>query len=255
MDSNDFLRTKQDGIEFFTVKANGLSAVSVRGLARMCGVSHTAIEKLLIALGNQTAPKMLETLYGQELYLATKIFRRGKEIAPIRSQVASLIIRYYDLQGKEAAAQSLNAFMAIGLESYIQGQTGFLPEAYAESTLEPRYRITRLVREPNPWKRLYTPEMCDKIRTWYFPKTFFWQFAYAWMSKEEIAFLNEHNPVIEGICQRKERIFQFLSQDTLDRLAPEIDKLCWMVESSTGKQDFQTRWDRLHGKDQQELTF
>ena len=33
----------------------------------------------------------------------------------------------------------------------------------------------------------------------------------------------------------------------------EIAALCTLVESSTGRQDFETRWRRIHGQDQQEL--
>jgi hypothetical protein len=73
------------------------------------------------------------------------------------------------------------------------------------------------------------------------------------MTQEEIDFLNEHNPVVEGIWQRQARIFQHLSEATRDRLAPEIAALCTLVESSTGRQDFETRWHRIHGADQQEL--
>lgn len=242
----------QDGVEFFAVLSSGECAVSVRGLARMCGVSHTAIEKLLKALGNRTAPKRLEKLYGKEFYLATGLVRRGKAVTPIRGKIAQSIIRYYDKQGYEVAEQSYEAFAEIGFDSYVQGIVGYLPSQYTESTLEARYQISRLVKEPNPWKRLYSAAMCEKIRSWYFPKKFFWKFAYAWMTDDERDFLDKHNPVIPGIWQRQARIFQHLSQETRDRLAPEIAALCTLVESSTCRQDFETRWNRIHGADQLE---
>jgi hypothetical protein len=247
------LRVVQEGIEFFTIAPSGECAVSIRGLARMCGVSHTAIEKLLIALGNQTAPKMLETLYGQDFYLATNIVRRGKQIKPIRAKIASNIIRYYDQQGNEAAKNSLNAFLEIGFDSYVQGVTGYLPAKYGESSLEARHQITRLVREPDPWKRMYSKETCDRIRSWYFPRDFFWKFAYKWMTADEISFLNKHNPVLPSDSQRINRIFQHLSPQTRDRLSPEIHTLCTLIESSTSRQDFETRYSRIRGLDQMEL--
>jgi hypothetical protein len=253
MDVTKVLRVMQDGIEFFVVEETGESAVSIRGLARMCGVRLNAIQYLLKTLDQQTAPKMLESLHGQDIYLTTKIVRKGKEVVPIRSKIASAIIRYYDRQGNETAQASTDAFAEIGFESYVQGVVGYLPSQYTESTLEARHQITRLIREPNPWKRLYSAEMCGKIRRWYFPKNFFWKFAYSWMTQDEIDFLDAHNPVIDGIWQRENRIFQHLSEETRDRLAPEIAALCTLVESSTGRQDFETRWNQIHGADQQEL--
>jgi len=249
------LHKMQNGVEFFLVLQDGKplgAAVSIRGLARMCGVSHTAIEKLLISLGNQTAPKILETLYGQEFYMVTKITRRGKQVTPIRSKVAVAIIRYYDRLGYEVARQSFDAFAEIGFDSYIQGAVGYLPDEYQESTQDSRYEITRLIREPDPWKRLYSAGTCEKVRSWYFPRDFFWKFAYDWMTPDEILFLNEHNPVIPGIWQRGNRIHQHLSEETRDRLAPEMSNLCILIETSTSKQDFETRYNRAKGYDQKE---
>lgn len=173
---------------------------------------------------------------------AQRCFSRGRFQAAI------------DLQKPEARV-TLKACRTIGFDSFIQGETGFLAAANQQSTQDARYEITRLVREPNPWKRLYSAETCGKIRSWYFPRDFFWRFAYGWMTQDEIDFLNEHNPVIEGIWQRRDRIFQMISQETRDRLAPEIAALCTLVESSTCRTDFETRWRRIHGMDQQELFY
>lgn len=251
----DILHKSQDGIEFFLVLQNGKpigAAVSIRGLARMCGVALNAIQYLLKSLDQQTAPKTLETLYGQEFYMTTKIVRRNKEVTPIRSKVAVAIIRYYDRLGYEQAQKSFDAFAEIGFDSYIQGAVGYLPDDYQESTRDSRYEITRLIKEPDPWKRLYSAATCEKVRSWYFPRDFFWKFAYEWMTPDEILFLNEHNPVIPGILQRGNRIHQHLSEETRDRLAPEISNLCILIETSTSKQDFETRYSRGKGYDQKE---
>lgn len=241
--------------ELFTIVASGESGVSIRGLARLSGLDHSTISKWFkFDLVTERLPEELRVLQGKALYLVTEIKVRGKIIKAIRSDIAAEIIQYaaIDLQ-KPEARESLKAFIAIGLNSFIQGSTGYLPEQYQESTLEPRYQIARLVKEPNPWKLLYSREVCDRVRSWYFPRDFFWKFAYGWMTAEEIEFLNEHNPVIEGIWQRRDRIFQFLSDETRDRLAPEIAGLCLLIETSTSRTDFETRYNRKHGLDQQEF--
>ena len=241
--------------ELFTVVTNGESGVSIRGLARLSGLDHSTISKWFkFDLVTERLPEELRPLRGKALYLVTEIKVRGKEIKAIRSDIAAEIIQYaaLDLQ-KPEARESLKAFIAIGLNSFIQGATGYLPKQYQESTLEPRHQIARLVKEPNPWKLLYSSEVCDRVRSWYFPRDFFWKFAYGWMTTEEIEFLNEHNPVIEGIWQRRDRIFQFLSDETRDRLAPEIAALCLLIETSTSRTDFETRYNRKQGLDQQEF--
>ena len=241
--------------ELFTVVTNGESGVSIRGLARLSGLDHSTISKWFkFDLVTERLPEELRPLRGKALYLVTEIKVRGKAIKAIRSDIAAEIIQYaaLDLQ-KPEARESLKAFIAIGLNSFIQGATGYLPEQYQESTLAPRHQIARLVKEPNPWKLLYSSEVCDRVRSWYFPRDFFWKFAYGWMTTEEIEFLNEHNPVIEGIWQRRDRIFQFLSDETRDRLAPEIAALCLLIETSTSRTDFETRYNRKHGLDQREF--
>ena len=257
MQDTKVLSSKQ---EFFTVSTTGESAISIRGLSRMSGMPKSTLidwfKSDLTGSGVPKALKTLEALTDKGLYLTNEIKVRGKVIKPIRSDIAAAVIEYaaFDLRKPEART-ALKSFMAIGLNSFIQGETGYLPEQFQEATRDPRYEIKRLVRDSNPWRRLYSKEVCDKVRSWYFPRDFFWTFAYAWMTPEEVAFLDEHNPIIEGIWQRRERIFQFLSEDTRDRLEPEIQSLCLLIETSTGKQDFETRYKRSRGLNQQELTY
>ena len=265
--------------EFFTILPSGESGISIRGLSRMSGIPQKTLSRWFESdLTNKSVPEPLKALTGQEnpvshksvpeplkaltgqenpvshLYLSCEVKVRNNPIKPIRSDVAAAVIEYaaIDLQKPEARI-ALKSFISIGLNSFIQGETGYLPAEFQAATLDPRHEIRRLVKEPNPWKRLYSANMCERIRSWYFPKNFFWKFAYSWMTAKEVAFLNEHNPVIPGIWQRQERIFQHLSEATRDRLAPEIAALCTIVETSTSRQDFETRWARIHGADQQEF--
>lgn len=241
--------------EFFTISTTGESGASIRGLSRLTGIPKSTISDWFKKdLSGENVPKPLKALRGKPLYLSESVKVKGKTVKAIRSSVVGKIVAYaaYRLELPQAIAIQDN-LDGIGIESFIQGQTGYLPAQYQESTLEPRHQIARLVKEPNPWKLLYSKEVCDRVRSWYFPRDFFWKFAYGWMTTEEIEFLNEHNPVIEGIWQRRDRIFQFLSGETRDRLAPEIAGLCLLIETSTSRQDFETRYNRKHGLNQQDL--
>jgi hypothetical protein len=254
MQSTEVLHSMQ---ELFTISTTGESGVSLRGLSRLSGIAQKNLSRWFESdLSHSGVPEALKPLQGKALYLSHEVKVRGKVVKAVRSEIAAKIIKYAAIQLQKPEAEiALDSFVGIGLDSFIQGATGYLPEQYQESTLDTRYQITRLVREPNPWKRLYSATTCEKIRSWYFPRDFFWKFAYSWMTPDEVEFLNEHNPVIEGIWQRRDRIFQMLSQETLDRLAPEIASLCTLVESSTSRGDFETRWKRIHGADQQEIQY
>ncbi|MGL5058590.1 MAG: hypothetical protein ACRC62_01315 [Microcoleus sp.] len=138
------------------------------------------------------------------------------------------------------------------LEIYIQQQTGYLPEKTKQVKRDTRYEIQRLVREPDAWKWLYSESICNTIYKWGIPESFFWKNC-SWLTHEELLFLNDHNPALWFIWASRDVVINGLSQETRDRLAPEIAALCTLVESSTGRQDFETRWRRIHGQDQQEL--
>lgn len=241
--------------EFFTISPSGESGVSIRGLSRLTGMpKSTLIDWFKKDLTGSGVPAVLKPMTGKPLYMTESVKVRGKEVKPIRSAVAAKFVAYaaYKLENPQAV-EIQDQLDGIGMESYIQGATGYLPTKFQESTQDARYEITRLVKEPNPWKLLYSREVCDRVRSWYFPRDFFWKFAYSWMTPEEVEFLNEHNPVIEGIWQRRDRIFQFLSDETRDRLAPEIAGLCLLIETSTSRQDFETRYNRKNGLDQQDF--
>jgi replicative superfamily II helicase len=177
-------------------------------------------------------------------------------IKAIRSDIVAEVLDFaaFD-RGEPQARATLKASSNIGIESFIQGQTGYLPEKYSESTLEPRHRIQRLVKDANPWEQLYSAAVCDKVRRWYFPRDFFWRFAYSWMTQEERDFLNQFNPIEDSTSQRKNRIHQMLSEETRDRLEPEIDKICLLIETSTSRSDFEVRYGRVDGLNQLEIAY
>jgi hypothetical protein len=83
--SDDILRQEIDGIEYFTIASTGESGMSQRGLSRLCGVQHRAIQKMLENLANKTASEWLQILVGQDFYLAKKTAVKGGETTPIKA--------------------------------------------------------------------------------------------------------------------------------------------------------------------------
>jgi hypothetical protein len=260
--------------EFFTIIETGESGTSLRGLSRLSGIpkstlsrwfdsdlSHESVPeelKLMLAkaldLSHEQSFESFKALAQKALYLSREIRVRGKVVLAIRAEIVAEVIEYAALElGKPEAKLILKATNKIGTASYLQGETGYLPEIYQASSVDSRHEINRLIKDADPWKALFSSRTCELIRKWYFPRDFFWKFAYSWMTPEEIDFLDKYNPVLPDIWQRENRIFQHLSQETRDRIAPEIAALCGIVNSSTSRQDFETRYNRSKGIDQGEI--
>lgn len=243
MTEDEVLRAEENGVEFFTVVATGESAVSERGLARMCGVDHKAIRHILGSIGEQKSPKMLENLVGQDLYLGDKIVKNGKEIKAIKVAVAARIIHYYDRKGNTTAQATADAIVGIGLTSYIHTKTEWLAERY---TAAPEQH--QILDEYFAWEGLYETEMCKKVFSW-FGTDFYWDFCYQWMTPEERGKVNRLNPIVGG--KRARKVHQYLDEDTRRRLTPSIETLGVLLKSSDSRQDFLSRYRRVYGSERQ----
>jgi hypothetical protein len=104
----------------FKINDDGRVTVSRRGLARLCGVSDTAIRSLLLRItsANLDGSKTLETLSG-------KTFKG----ANLDDTTAACIVNYYAYEaGRYKTDQALSialAFSAIGLRSWVQTELGW----------------------------------------------------------------------------------------------------------------------------------
>ncbi len=97
----------------------------------------------------------------------------------------------------------------------------------------------------NPWEQLYSEEICSKFKEWYWYKDIFWHLDCSRMTSSEKYFLNYHNPFIDNVVGGHNLIFQYLSEETRNRLEPEIAKLVELIATSTSRSDFDARYDRL----------
>ena len=122
------LRRETNGIEFFTVQTTGESGISHRGLALLCGGTHTAINKLVKNLETKQAPKRLKVFQYMDLHLETKYQKKGGDIKILRADFCAATIKHYALEGRERAEQSMDKFMTLGINTWIQSITGWQTE-------------------------------------------------------------------------------------------------------------------------------
>lgn len=247
--SSDFLYYNEGSIEFWTRKSDGQSAVSVRGLARMCGKRLYTVQFLLENLENNPtnlrASKPLEPFLGKDLNLGGFPKKKGGSSRAIKADVTTSIIAHYAFKGSKVAQNSLRAFTSIGITSYIQGRTGWLPEAYQASP-EARQTVSRILEELRPWEAVYSDEFLSWVRSNYNSRYFFWKYIYNSLTPQEREGLKQVNP-------GKVHTLQYLNQETLDRLEPQVQIVYALANTSTSAQDFETRYCRHFGYNQLEM--
>jgi hypothetical protein len=141
-------RVERDGVEFFTIDATGESGMSESGLARLCGVSHQAINKLLqTSVATLSPSKCLEALFGRNFRLQLCPELKGLDNAKVvRSEFCSKIIEYYAFESKHKTKEAMFAFRKfaeIGIRCWIQEITG-----WQHSVPQPETRVSsrRVVR-------------------------------------------------------------------------------------------------------------
>jgi hypothetical protein len=246
------IRSEEGGVEFFTIVESGESGMSLRGLSRMCGVSHPAILKLTKALITKSAPKRLKRFADKQLTLVTKFSssnRKTRNVTIYTAEFCFAVIKHYAMEGSEIAEATLDAIGEIGLTSYIQAKTKWLPYQYIGST-KARDELNRILDTPDAWEKMYEKEACMKAFAWMGAR-FYWDFCYFWLTPAEKIKIDQINPCVRG-C-RKAKIHQCIEPETKARLTPHVQRLCDLLISSTSKQDFLTRYNRVFGINQQEF--
>jgi hypothetical protein len=162
------LRTERDGVEFFTVVATGESGMSQSGLARACGVSQPSISELVAKLnpiGKQPSKKLkpstskgfgsivrspqtligkapskwLQPCIGKDFTLIGSYSDsdiKTRNVTVYTAEFCAAVIKHYAYSGSETAQDFDYSLGVIGLTSYIQSQTGWLPEEFKAAPKE-----------------------------------------------------------------------------------------------------------------------
>ncbi|VEP18147.1 conserved hypothetical protein [Hyella patelloides LEGE 07179] len=130
------LRCETNGIEFFTVQATGESGISHRGLAILCGVTHWTINELVKNLEAKQAAKRLKAFIGKDLHLEGVYKKKGGVVKILRADFCAATVKHYALEGREIAEQSMDKFMTLGINTWIQSITGWQTQETPPITTE-----------------------------------------------------------------------------------------------------------------------
>lgn len=122
-----FQQQMVDGLEFYVSNDGEKTGMSVRGLARCCGVSSASISAIVSSdevLG-KTLPKWLESYTGQVF----EVLGKDGSAKIIASKVCARIITYYAYESKNAmndiAKNTAEKFMAMGIDNWIKQLCGY----------------------------------------------------------------------------------------------------------------------------------
>ena len=124
--SNDLTAINQE----FRIREDGVAIASIRGTARLAGVSHTALTKLLGSMGgNLEGSKLAVTLTNHG-------FEGGNLVdSGIPDTAVSLIIEYYAFDAgrycNDTAKSTYRAFASIGIRTWIKQELGVTDEPAA----------------------------------------------------------------------------------------------------------------------------
>jgi hypothetical protein len=211
-----FTRVEQDGLEFYTLKANGASGMSISALARLCRVNDKAIAYLLKQIArNKVHAKRLKPLVGKEIYLGTDL---GFGARIIRAEICSGIIRYYAFESRfknETAQYSFEKFAEMGIEAWIQGITGWKPQTVPKLSLESVEAFVNDSLAAGELAISINPESIVKL----LQKSKFSADGYRLYLYLEMLSLQEQTPTIDHICATLN-----ISLSTFKKWLPKVHK-------------------------------
>jgi transcriptional regulator with XRE-family HTH domain len=149
-------RVERDGVEFFTIDETGESGMSESGLARLCGVTRRAVDKVLRSTpATWEHKKSLEPHRNKSVrLLPNKDFAtsRGQnaDINLIRAEVCAKVIEYYAFDSKyktEEAFFAYRKFATLGITSWIQQMTDWHGNAVPKSGIVTDFKTIDLLMD------------------------------------------------------------------------------------------------------------
>ena len=267
------LRTENNGVEFFTLSETGESGMSQSGLARACGITKQSLSELVakiapsgksqkkdlkpatdkgLALSGKTPQKTLKTstdkgfnpsgkthskwlkpFLGKNLNLTTNCFKNGGLVTVYSAKFCAAVIKHYAYSGSEQAQDFDSELGIIGLTSYIQSQTGWLPEKF-KAAPEAHKKLSEFLDLATEWDRGvmlkvddegYEIDMSD---SW----TFFDAVTFAGFTVKEFVKFQDENRLLELQSHSKnEQVKLFLERNpvTAKRLQPYMDNVKKML--------------------------
>lgn len=117
------IKHEDNGIEFYTIAATGDSGMSQSGLAILAGVSQQSISKLEKTLTTKAPSETLKDWVCMPLALTTNSEYKNATI--YSAAYCAAVIRHYAYNGNQTAQHSLDKFVEIGINTWIQGITNW----------------------------------------------------------------------------------------------------------------------------------
>ncbi|MGL5059027.1 MAG: P63C domain-containing protein [Microcoleus sp.] len=210
----------------------GEGFVSLRGLARMCGVNHQSWGK---RGGSQFSVEIDEYLTEYGINVADAGGNNG-----IPDTIASMVIGFYaEEKQNETAKKYSRAFRAYGLRKAIQEVVGY-------SSAEPRiYRLGEILRRtPANWELMFEPEWiaeAEKITGWKWSYRCMGRFindcVYAYLPDDVVEVLKGLNPA-SPFGRRSHKHHQFLQPDIRKKVVSHLQTVQTLMQVSDGDMDF-----------------
>lgn len=129
---------ESEGVGFYTDTVTGKSGVCETGISILCGVTQQSISKLIKSITTKQPYKGLECLVGKVESLTTKS-ETGMVLCA--DEFCVPVIKYYAYKGNETAQFTLNKFITIGFNTWVQSITGWNPQAIAPVDICPEVAI------------------------------------------------------------------------------------------------------------------
>jgi hypothetical protein len=224
--------------------------IQVEGLRLSDGrfaIAISQINKLIrFSASKNTMSRDLKRLLGQR-------FNPSKsKVVGLRQLINCIFLEDFELflfemviLGNENAIKISRALVGLSLKQLFSDAFGInLTPADRQNALD------RILDVPDVWEKMYEKEACMKAFAWMGTR-FYWDFCYFWLTPAEKIKIDQINPCVRG-C-RKAKIHQCIEPETKARLTPHVQRLCDLLISSTSKQDFLTRYNRVFGINQQEF--
>jgi hypothetical protein len=219
-------------------KGNWINYLSNRGMAECIGENEQTVREKYMS-------ESLKSFLGKDFTLRDSRYRTFAgglvKVKLWTTASARKYWRYHDRNGNKLAGAIVDALVETSIDIIINDAFN---REYKRGDAE-LLANNRILDCPNPWKRLYEKEFCDRVFSWY-GAGFYWTFCYDFLTVEERCKLNKLNPPVNG--NRKYRIHQYLEPEAKARLEPQIDRLLTVVDCSRSKQQFSDNFQRTFGR-------
>ena len=152
----------RSSVDFYTLQETGESGTNQTGLALLCGVSQQAISALENTLTSKAPSRWLEAFVGEDLTLTSSkkdpdLTVNGKAAGNLtiyKSRFCTAVIKHYAFQGNEVAQYSMDQFLDIGFNTWVQGITGWQQsptQSYIPYWYQRLILFTSKTRIPDGW--------------------------------------------------------------------------------------------------------